>query len=148
MCGICGYIAKNGQIPNTSQPLESMNRRGPDGQRGLKHGKVFLGHARLSIIDTSLAAFQPMSDESNRYTIVFNGEIYNFKELREDLLQRGVKFSNDSDTEVLLYLYILDGEACLQKLIGFFGFAVYDSWENKTFIARDRVGIKPISAVS
>src|SRR5690606_30461580 len=110
----------------------------------LKKGNVTLGHVRLSILDPSPSGHQPMGDPSGRYHIVFNGEIYNFKSLREELKEKGIKFSSQTDTEVLLQLYIYYGSSLLEKLNGFFAFAIFDSQEGKMFLARDRMGIKPL----
>ncbi|MFM9028573.1 MAG: asparagine synthase (glutamine-hydrolyzing), partial [Bacteroidota bacterium] len=101
-------------------------------------------HTRLSIIDTSAAGHQPMTDPKGRFTIVFNGEFFNFNVHREQLLQRGIHLTSESDTEVLLHWYILEKEKCLHRINGFFSFAVYDSVERTIFIARDRFGVKPL----
>jgi len=129
---------------NLSNATEMISRRGPDARGVWMNDFVGLGHRRLSIIDTSELGNQPMKDASGRYRIVYNGEIYNFKELREELLSRGITFRSNSDTEVLLYAYIFYGEKCLNLLNGFFAFAVYDENENSLFAARDRYGIKPM----
>jgi asparagine synthase (glutamine-hydrolysing) len=121
-----------------------LQKRGPDGDGIYTHNNVALGHRRLSIIDTSDLAAQPFTDASGRYTIVFNGEIFNFKALREQLISTGIQFRSQSDTEVLLYLFIRDKEKCLQQLDGEFAFAVYDREDEKLFLARDRFGIKPL----
>ncbi|MDZ7605054.1 MAG: asparagine synthase (glutamine-hydrolyzing) [Cyclobacteriaceae bacterium] len=148
MCGITGIYSKNlvGKIHmiNLSRATDMLARRGPDARGVWMNDTVGLGHRRLSIIDTSENGNQPMADSSGRYRIVFNGEIYNFRELRDDLLSKGITFRSSSDTEVLLYAYIHFGEKCLQKLNGFFAFAVYDEEENSLFLARDRFGIKPL----
>lgn len=148
MCGICGLIsfdevgaAQQARLPYA---LTALSKRGPDHQAAFHQQNLSLGHARLSIIDTSAAGHQPLTEPTERYTIVFNGEIYNFKALRENLEKEGVSFRSGSDTEVLLLLYIHYGEACLEKLVGFFAFAVYDRVEGSLFMARDRVGIKPL----
>lgn len=145
MCGIVGIISKQ---PNLLKSIEkatcSLAKRGPDFQDTMLFDGLALGHARLSIIDTTDAANQPFTDKSNRYTLIFNGEIYNYKELKDELIQKGFIFSTQSDTEVLLNLYIEYGKSCLEKLNGFFAFAVYDTQEKSLFIARDRLGIKPL----
>ena len=102
-----------------------------------------LGHARLSIIDISNAANQPFTELSERFTIVFNGEIFNYKELKEKHLNH-IKFKSESDTEVLLNLYVIFGKDCLELLKGFFAFAIYDKEDGSLFIARDRFGVKPL----
>ena len=104
-------------------------------------------HARLSIIDTSSVANQPMKDATGRYTIIFNGEIFNFRELKRQFLS-DMKFTTSSDTEVLLNLYIKFGKDCLQYLNGFFAFAIFDTDLNEIFLARDRFGIKPLHVYS
>jgi asparagine synthase (glutamine-hydrolysing) len=121
-----------------------MDKRGPDYQEIYTDEFTGLGHRRLSIIDTSSVAHQPMWDESKRYCIVFNGEIFNFQELRAELEKQRISFRSHSDTEVLLYYYILEKENCLQRLNGFFSFCIYDKQEQSFFVARDRYGIKPL----
>ena len=148
MCGITGIYSKNlaGKMHmiNLSNATEKIIRRGPDARGVWMNDLVGLGHRRLSIIDTSYHANQPMSDASGRYRIVYNGEIYNFRELRADLLEKGIRFQSASDTEVLLYSFIEQKEKCLSHLNGFFAFAIYDEQENSLFLARDRYGIKPL----
>jgi asparagine synthase (glutamine-hydrolysing) len=145
MCGIVGIISPNekdlAQIANATNTL---NKRGPDHKSTTRFTNLAFGHARLSIIDKTDRANQPFSDPSERYTLIFNGEIFNYKELREELIKEGFVFTTDSDTEVLLFLYIKYGSACLEKLNGFFAFAVYDKQQNSLFLARDRMGIKPM----
>lgn len=148
MCGIVGIISKNylseEAIGLTQTATASLSKRGPDAS-GFQHfGKVAFGHRRLSIIDTSSAANQPFNDISGRYSIVFNGEIYNYKSLRNDLIKEGYAFQTSSDTEVLLTAYIRYGKAFLNKLNGFFALAIYDKHEQNVLIARDRFGIKPL----
>lgn len=148
MCGITGVIAftDNGKpsIECIEQSVKSLAKRGPDGNGIYVHENVALGHTRLSIIDVSNNAAQPFTDETGRYTIIFNGEFYNYAEHRKALEQKGLKFRSTSDTEVLLHLYIQEGASCLEKVNGFFAFAIYDKQENSLFIARDRFGIKPL----
>lgn len=148
MCGITGIFAFNlvGKfnkihVTNATMALE---KRGPDYQDIYINEWVGLGHRRLSIIDTSSLANQPMWDESNRYCIIFNGEIFNFRELRKGLEAKGIPFFSQSDTEVLLKLFIQEGEKCLSTLNGFFSFCIYDRQEESFFLARDRYGIKPL----
>ena len=147
MCGISGFYAFTNQgqkqLNNIEASVTAMNLRGPDGSGVYKHKNVALGHARLSIIDVSNAASQPFTDESGRWTIVFNGEFFNFQEHRESLEKEGQTFKSTSDTEVLLYLFIREKEKCLNKINGFFAFAVYDNQTEELFIARDRYGEKP-----
>ena len=122
----------------------ALAKRGPDFQDIYHDQFVGLGHRRLSIIDTSAIAHQPMWDESQRYAIVFNGEIFNFKELRAQLESHGVTFRSTSDTEVLLHLLIREKESALNKLNGFFAFCLYDKQEQSFLLARDRYGVKPL----
>lgn len=121
-----------------------MTHRGPDGRGTVIRGNVGLGHRRLSILDLSTAASQPMMSEDDQLAIVFNGEIYNFQELRADLQKKGYVFRSTGDTEVLLSLYREFGEACVSKLRGMFAFAIHDRNRQTVFLARDRVGKKPI----
>ena len=148
MCGITGIMAFNlvgrmNMIHLTNATM-ALKKRGPDFQDIYHDDFVGLGHRRLSIIDTSAASNQPLWDESKRYCIVFNGEIFNFKPLRESLLKSGFAFFSQGDSEVLLKLFIRDGEACLNQLNGFFAFCIYDKQEQSFFLARDRYGVKPL----
>lgn len=148
MCGVTGIFAFNlvgkfNKIHVTAATM-ALASRGPDYQDIYLDERVALGHRRLSIIDTSEAGHQPMWDASGRYGIVFNGEIFNFRELREELKSGGLTFRSHSDTEVLLNLYIRDKERCLDRLNGFFSFCIYDKHEQALFLARDRYGIKPL----
>lgn len=148
MCGIAGvYAFKEAGKENFSllnNAIETLAKRGPDSKGTFLEKNVALGHTRLSIIDTSNAAAQPFTDDSGRYTIIFNGEFYNYKEHRQQLIKKGIPFRSTSDTEVLLQLFIEEGPACLEKVNGFFAFAVYDKEKDELFIARDRFGIKPL----
>lgn len=148
MCGITGIFAFNlvGKMNmiHLANATRALEKRGPDFQDIYHDQFVGLGHRRLSIIDTSAAANQPMWDETNRYTIVYNGEIFNYRELRKQLQNRGVTFFSQSDTEVLLKLYIHERENFLNKLNGFFAFCIYDKQEQTFFLARDRYGVKPL----
>jgi asparagine synthase (glutamine-hydrolysing) len=148
MCGITGIAAFNlvgrMQMIHLTAATMALEHRGPDYQGIWNDDHLGLGHRRLSIIDTSDAANQPMRDASGRYIIAFNGEIFNFKELRLFLEARGVQFRSQSDTEVLLELFALEGPACLHRLNGFFAFAIADTHSQSLFIARDRYGIKPL----
>ncbi|MBX2960433.1 MAG: asparagine synthase (glutamine-hydrolyzing) [Flavobacteriales bacterium] len=145
MCGIVGIISQNNQeLGKIGVATQTLSKRGPDNQSSQVFENLALGHARLSIIDTTEAANQPFMDVSGRYTIVFNGEIFNFQELKEDLIKQGVTFKTNSDTEVLLYLYIKHHDKCLEMLNGFFAFAIFDKQNNSLFVTRDRMGIKPL----
>ncbi len=148
MCGITGIfsfnlVGKFNKIHVTAATM-ALQKRGPDFQDVYLDEWVGLGHRRLSIIDTTECGNQPMWDESKRYCIVFNGEIFNYQELRSELASKGVSFKSQSDTEVLLKLYILEKENCLNKLNGFFTFCIYDRVDQTFLVARDRYGIKPL----
>lgn len=143
MCGIIGLI---GEIQNPMDLMEIMltqqEHRGPDA-RGVWHDDdCILGHNRLSVIDLNQSANQPFSCKDGRYILVFNGEIYNFKSIKKEL--NDVKWKTKSDTEVLLQAYLKWGKDCLQKLNGMFAFVIWDKCEKSLFIARDRLGIKPL----
>jgi asparagine synthase (glutamine-hydrolysing) len=145
MCGIAGII--NGGTPALlSRMGDAIAHRGPDdaGLEWFPDSTSGLAHRRLSIIDLSDAGHQPMRSESVELYLVFNGEIYNYKALRQELEILGVRFRSQSDSEVLLYAYQEWGAACLHRLNGMFAFAIYDSCRRKLFAARDRVGIKPL----
>ncbi|CAN5517698.1 asparagine synthase (glutamine-hydrolyzing) [soil metagenome] len=148
MCGIAGAVSfkypDHFCLQRFSVALECLALRGPDSHGIYKDGNLRLGHRRLSIIDTSSNGNQPMTDPGNRYTIVFNGEFFNFLEHRQELEKNGVQFQSHSDTEVLLHLYMNEGPACLSKINGFFALAIYDQQEQTLFLARDRMGIKPL----
>lgn len=148
MCGIAGIYAITAEgekmFPSMYKAVSLMERRGPDCQHVYSDSKVCLGHARLSVIDLSDSASQPLHDSSGRYTIVYNGEVYNYRQLRGRLVDKGYQFNTNSDTEVVLYQYINDGPKCLDKFIGFFAFAIYDKVEDSLFVARDRMGQKPL----
>jgi len=142
MCGICGTIGlKNNEA--VSRMVKSMAHRGPDDAGMWESEGVCLGHTRLSIIDTSACGHQPMCNEDGTVWIVFNGEIYNFGELRKELINKGHRFHSSTDTEVIIHLYEEMGEACLSKLRGMFAFAIWDMKQKKLFAARDHLGIKP-----
>lgn len=148
MCGIIGIISAGRPLPSLSffdQMVDLAKYRGPDG-RGTELWTdmgVALGHRRLSIIDTSDLGRQPMSSNDGRYRIVFNGEIYNYLEIKRDLESRDYSFRSHSDTEVLLNAYAHWGEECLDRLNGMFSFAIWDLQERVLFAARDRIGEKP-----
>ncbi|MEJ2102735.1 MAG: asparagine synthase (glutamine-hydrolyzing), partial [Desulfobacterales bacterium] len=144
MCGICGYIGTCIDDSVLRLMAESLNHRGPDGSGCWTNDVSAFGHTRLAIIDLSEAASQPMSTSDGRYTIVFNGEIYNYHELRGKLQQSGEIFQSASDTEVLLLGYRKWDRQVLDKLRGMFAFAVWDDYRRKLFLARDRIGIKPL----
>lgn len=145
MCGITGIISDND--PDIDRAILKrmtavLHSRGPDDEGVYLDAHVGLGHRRLAIIDLE-SGKQPMSTPDGRYTIVFNGEIYNFQEIREALVKEGAVFRTRSDTEVLLTLYALKGKACLDELNGMFAFAIWDRKKKELFAARDRMGKKP-----
>jgi len=147
MCGIAGVIKhESGQIevPLLKRMTDSIAHRGPDGEGAWvsSNGKVGLGHRRLSIIDLTEDGKQPMH-YLDRYSITFNGEIYNYVEIKEFLLKKGYQFYSHTDTEVLMAIYHCEGVECLQRLDGMFAFAIYDSKEQTVFCAKDRFGEKP-----
>jgi asparagine synthase (glutamine-hydrolysing) len=148
MCGIVGIaaVAAPTQRAWLTAGCDAMTHRGPNdsGEWWAEDGQVGLAHRRLSIIDLSSAGHQPMVDASGALSIVFNGEIYNFTELREELSAKGAKFRSHSDTEVILAAYSEWGMDCLSRLNGMFAFALYDARCRKIFLARDRVGEKPL----
>lgn len=146
MCGIVGIHSLRGGIDKAKLELACslIRHRGPDASNVYCEQGVGLGHQRLSIIDLTDAANQPMSDPTGQVVLVFNGEIYNYRDLRSTLLSRGHKLQTNSDTEVLLHMYLEYGEKCLSHLDGMFAFAVWDKRERTLFIARDRLGIKPL----
>jgi asparagine synthase (glutamine-hydrolysing) len=147
MCGICGIIAfdRNRAIdPAIVKAMtDSIRHRGPDGEGLYVGGHVVLGHRRLSIIDIEGGA-QPIPNEDSTVWIVFNGEIYNFRQLRRDLVARGHRFRTHSDTEVIVHLYEEFGNDCVTRLQGMFAFAIWDGREQTLLLARDRTGIKPL----
>lgn len=146
MCGITGLYGFQNQ-PAERGLLEKMNQeivhRGPDADGFYTHGHVGLAMRRLKVIDLE-SGNQPIANEDQTLWIVFNGEIYNYRELREDLVRKGHKFHTHSDTEVIVHLYQDLGEKCVEKLFGMFAFAIYDTKNDSLFIARDRLGIKPL----
>jgi asparagine synthase (glutamine-hydrolysing) len=147
MCGLYGALSFDGQgiDPGIAMAMsEKVARRGPDDRGEWFDGPVMLGHRRLAIIDLSPSGHQPMHDTSERYSIVFNGTIYNYPELREVLIADGYRFNSHSDTEVILNAYACWGEQCTEKLHGMFAFAIWDRNRQSLFMARDRMGIKPL----
>ncbi|WJH42146.1 hypothetical protein N7E02_10840 [Aliirhizobium terrae] len=121
----------------------AIEHRGPDGRGIWAAPGIGLSHVRLSIVGLSDGQ-QPMSTADGRYTIAFNGEIFNYVELRDELKARGIAFHTGSDTEVLLQLYATHGEACLERLNGDFSFAIWDGYERRLMLARDRMGVRPL----
>jgi asparagine synthase (glutamine-hydrolysing) len=146
MCGISGIFNLN-SAPVNEQSIRKMNElihhRGPDGEGFYVNGNIGIGNTRLAIIDLRHMADQPMYDADNRYVIVYNGEIFNYVELRNELLAKGCRFNNNSDTEVILNLYKIYGTECQHMLNGMWSFAIWDTHEKTLFCSRDRYGIKP-----
>ncbi|MEM7257440.1 MAG: asparagine synthase (glutamine-hydrolyzing), partial [Pseudomonadota bacterium] len=148
MCGVAGYVTYRHPVPDAADLLsrmgEAIYHRGPDAGDHYHEQHVGLCHRRLSIIDLSEAGAQPMHSASDRYVVVYNGEIYNFQTHKEVLESEGVRFRGSSDTEVLLALYEKHGRDCIGMLNGMFALAIWDKQEQSLFLARDRLGKKPL----
>lgn len=142
MCGICGFTYRDETL--IKRMTDSLRHRGPDDDGVYVGDNISLGHRRLSILDLSEAGHQPMSNEDKTLRVVHNGEIYNFKEIRKELEQKGYKFKSNSDTEVILHAYAEWGRECLERFRGMFAFALWDEGKKELFIARDRLGVKPL----
>ncbi len=146
MCGIVGVFDSSGHLPlagTLCDALDRLQRRGPDDWGIWSNSQVRLGHRRLAILDLSPTGHQPMVSADGRYVIVFNGEIYNHAELRPQLAPPG-GWRGTSDTETLLEAYRRWGTACVSRLNGMFAFAIWDNLERRLFMARDRMGVKPL----
>jgi asparagine synthase (glutamine-hydrolysing) len=147
VCGFCGELRSDGHQPDVgavSRMTAAMSTRGPDGEGLYAHGPVALGHRRLKIIDLSACGDQPMHDPELGLTIVFNGCIYNYRQLRERLASEGYRFFSTSDTEVVLKAFHAYGDGFVERLQGMFAFAVHDRDTGRTLLGRDRFGIKPL----
>src|SRR5215831_9751946 len=153
MCGIFGIVAREAAIPAgvLERGTQSLAHRGPDDSgtillRDSSDGftEIGLGNRRLAILDLSALAHQPMQDQETGNWIVYNGEIYNFREVRHELQAAGIFFATQCDTEVLLKAYAQWGESCLSRFRGMFAFAVWDAARHLLFLARDPMGIKPL----
>ena len=147
MCGIAGLVNLNGEAVSPvilKKMTDAIAHRGPDGEGQWVDRNIGLGHRRLAIIDLSPAGHQPMVSSDHRYVITYNGEIYNYRELRADLESEGFRFRSQSDTEVLLHALAAWGVKALGKLNGMFAFALWDKQEQTLLLARDRYGIKPL----
>lgn len=144
MCGIAGYYNFNNQIDKDrfEEMVDIIEHRGPDDRGTYYRGGLALGHRRLSVIDLSADGHQPFSYK-DRYVLVFNGEIYNYKEIRCELIDKGYRFTTHTDTEVLIAAYDCYGKECVQRFNGMWSFAVYDKDKNEIYCSRDRFGIKP-----
>ncbi|MBD0326162.1 MAG: asparagine synthetase B, partial [Pyrinomonadaceae bacterium] len=151
MCGIAGLITIDAEA-RIAGMLASIEHRGRDDEgvwttaRPIDEAgrRASLGHRRLAIIDPTPAGHQPMLSRDGRFALTFNGEIYNYRELREELLSRGLSFQTDTDTEVLLAAFAEWGADCLPRLNGMFAFAIWDEQKQELTLARDRLGIKPL----
>jgi asparagine synthase (glutamine-hydrolysing) len=147
MCGICGILNFDSSVVERNSVKEMcdiIEHRGPDAEGIYVKNNIGLGHKRLSIIDLSEFANQPMVSGNRRYVVVFNGEIYNYRDLSRELVEKGIRLKTTSDTEVLLELFSLYNIESIKKLRGMFSFVIWDSFERKIYLIRDRVGIKPL----
>tara|TARA_Y100001980_G_C14542580_1_gene320985 strand:- start:337 stop:2076 length:1740 start_codon:yes stop_codon:yes gene_type:complete len=145
MCGICGQISTSKIDKNDfKRNLLKLHHRGPDDSGIFIDNNIAFGHTRLSILDLSTSGHQPMMDVNEKYVITYNGEIYNFDELKNDLQKKGYTFKSNSDTEVILYGFIEYGEKIVEELKGMFAFSIYNKETQKIFLARDHMGIKPL----
>ena len=144
MCGIAGIVSQSADLEAIGPMTAALSHRGPDGSGIWSDGLCSLGHRRLAIIDLSVKGKQPLWNEDETVWIVFNGEIYNFQELRAQLEHSGHKFNSHTDTEVIVHAYEQWGTDCVKKLRGMFAFAIWDQPKRRLFLARDRVGKKPL----
>ena len=147
MCGICGYLNLSGAPADAGlarRMADAIAHRGPDGEGAWATGPIALGHRRLAILDLTEAGAQPMHSADSRFTIAYNGEVYNFRELRRELEALGHRFHSRTDTEVVLAAYAQWGAECVHRFNGMFAFALWDAKERSLFLARDRYGIKPL----
>lgn len=147
MCGICGELRFDGapaDLGAVDRMMDQIQRRGPDHGGSWSDGSLGLGHRRLSIIDLSIRANQPMVDPELGLALVFNGAIYNYRELRQDLVAKGYRFFSEGDTEVILKAWHAWGEGCCERLHGMFAFGLWDMHRRVLFLARDRFGVKPL----
>ena len=149
MCGIYGYISRDKIIPDSHTNIKKLFHRGPDsfGSWKSKNKKILLDHSRLSIIDLTENSNQPMSSQSDKYVLIYNGEIYNYIELRNELISLGHNFKSNGDTEVVLKSYMQWGDQCFNKFNGMFALTIYDEsneYKPKIILARDKVGKKPL----
>ena len=141
MCGIGGFNWRDEQL--LARMSATLAHRGPDDEGLFEDDHVSLAHRRLSIIDLSERAHQPMATEDGSLVMIYNGEVYNFRSLRTELEKEGYRFQSDSDSEVVLKAFHRYGRRCLSRLNGMFAFAIYDRKRRKLFLARDRLGVKP-----
>ena len=147
MCGLCGELRFDERMPDMGmiqRMTDRLKQRGPDHGGCYSDGPLALGHRRLSVIDLTEHAHQPMVDQELGLALVFNGAIYNYPQLREELRAKGYHFFSDGDTEVIIKAYHAWGEACVERLHGMFAFAIWEQHDKRLFLARDRLGIKPL----
>src|SRR5690242_11462404 len=147
MCGITGYICFDNSKADRltiERMNNSINHRGPDDEGVFIDGNVGIGHRRLSILDLSSAGHQPMLSSDGKFAIVFNGEIFNYNEIRKKLVNLGHKFISQTDTEVILNSFVQWGVSCFKMFNGMFAFAIWDREQRELFLVRDRFGIKPL----
>jgi asparagine synthase (glutamine-hydrolysing) len=147
MCGICGELRLDGARPDLTaiaRMMTALARRGPDHEGSHSDGPLAFGHRRLAVIDLSESSDQPLVDSELRLALVFNGTIYNYRELRGELTHLGYHFFSTGDTEVILKAYHAWGERCVDRFNGMFAFAIWDAHKHELFLARDRMGIKPL----
>ena len=147
MCGITGFINLNDKPADVSilkSMTDAISHRGPDGEGHWVSDNIAIGHRRLSIIDLSDAGSQPMISSDGRYILSYNGEIYNFKDIRQELERLNYSFRSDTDSEVVLYALVQWGKDALLKFNGMFAFAFWDNHKKEILLARDRYGIKPL----
>jgi len=143
MCGICGFYGFEDKSL-IKRMTDVITHRGPDQSGIYSDKKISLGHRRLSIIDLSKRGIQPMTNEDGNLVIVYNGEIYNFKEIKTELEKKGHNFKSNTDTEVVVHAYEEYGIKCIEKFNGMFAFAIWNSDKEELILARDRIGIKPL----
>jgi asparagine synthase (glutamine-hydrolysing) len=146
MCGICGVVLTNGEVDREAvrRMSDLLTHRGPDDAGLYAKGRAALGHRRLSIIDLSVDGHQPMTNEDETLWLVYNGEIYNYRGVAEELARRGHTFRSRTDSEVIIHGYEEWGEECLERFNGMFAFALWDEKRGELFMARDRLGVKPL----
>ena len=147
MCGICGVLNFDGSKVSSvllKKMTDSIAHRGPDGEGWYQSKGLGFGHRRLAIVDLSPLGHQPMVSQDTRYALTYNGEIYNFREIRSELISKGYSFLSQTDSEVVLHAWAEWGQACVLKFNGMFAFAIWDSVQEDLFLVRDRYGIKPL----
>ena len=147
MCGICGELRFDASPPDlgaVQRMMSRLRRRGPDRGGSYSDGPLAFGHRRLAVIDLSTHANQPMLDQALGLALVFNGTIYNYRELRRELQGLGYRFFSTGDTEIILKAWAAWGEACAERFQGMFAFALWDTNRQQLFLARDPLGIKPL----